>query len=439
MKIFNDNRNNIKSHKKNISCNFELPPTYKISKKEEFLDKTKSSLETLLEIIKNSEMSLLTINIPNNKLIKTLLLKLIKNLNYLLEEQNSEIDYFKKRISKKRNILQNQIFIDYKNEQLKKKQYVKGKKINIYNLNSELILLKLLNFKIENDIELINNKLYILTNDDNYLDEDKKYLNMKEKMSGKAGQLQARKQILVKPKQYPLVNKLLNKKIDKISKIFEELVSSKKSENEEIENTINDLNKLENKIIIKNGKIKKESKRLYKNLNIERMNENLNKIIEKYNKNKVGVDKIKKYNDNIIIVETESYKDDVNNSSSFIDSSSLSSFSIKNTNHIKNDFNQSHINLNFNLNINLYKIYHFQDKMAYYSERNDKKEKFHFLYDIKRKKGLSSTKALKTFTFNIIKDNLKTHSKNNENKFNNINYFDKENEIYNEKEYHITV
>ena len=134
MKIFKTRNNKRNSNKKCISCNLGLESSYKPSIKEVFLYNNISSLEKLLRIIKNFQISILTnTKKPNNKYVKTLLLKLIQNLNYLINEQNSEMIYLEKTISQKKITLQNQIFIDYKNDQPNNNISLEGKKLNTKN------------------------------------------------------------------------------------------------------------------------------------------------------------------------------------------------------------------------------------------------------------------------------------------------------------------
>jgi len=437
MKIFKTRNNKRNSNKKCISCNLELESSYKPSIKEVFLYNNISSLEKLLTIIKNFQISILTnIKKPNNKYVKTLLLKLIQNLNYLINEQNSEMIYLEKTISQKKITLQNQIFIDYKNDQPNNNISLEGKKSNIFNLNSELGLLQILNFKAENDIQQINNLMFKITNDYNYLNVYRKYLSIEEKEN-----------ICINPKFYPFINLLLTKQLNEARQKFKIYEDAKKYQNEEIENTINEMTKFQNYLINKkleylNDKelIKEESNEFSKSLTLNKINENINEIISKYNKYK-GEENKENYNDNIIIIETESKNDDEDSDSNNFNSSEFSSFSIiKKNKNIKNN-NQPYANLNFNLNINFYKIYHFQENMKYNSERNNKNI-ITFLNNIKIKKGLSSTGSLPHLMINAIKDKSNPNSRNNKSKLNDINYIDKYNSNSNEilsKEYLMTI
>ena len=206
---------NFKSRK--FSCNFELEPFY-FSKHEKYLNRQKSGLETILGEIKNCELAILTnTEKPINKIIKKLLIKLKKNLNYLDEEENAELNYYENINTKKKNILYNQMFIDCRSEQWKNNtNFISGKKINMYNLSSELFFLKTLNFKAENDIKQINNNITKITNDYNYLNLCTKYVSIEEKEN-----------LCIHPKYYPLISKILKKQIDNIRSQFELKLSAK--------------------------------------------------------------------------------------------------------------------------------------------------------------------------------------------------------------------
>ena len=409
-------------------CHLESEP-YFISKIEKYLIRQKSSLETLIGEIKNCEIALLTNNEnPTYKIIKKLLIKLKRNLSYLAEDENSELQYYEKIVSKKKIALQNQMFIDYRTEQGKNSKYFSKKKINMNNLSSELFLLKTLNFKVENDIKKINNNITKITNDYNYLNLCKKYLSIEEKEN-----------ICIHPKYYPFINKILKKQIDDIRNKFEIKLASKKENNQNLIKSINySLNK--NDYINKKEIIKKDNKTLCKSLSLNKINNNnIDNIISTFNKIKKDKKKEKEkygnYGDNIIIVDTESnYYNDINisneissNSNSQYTSEISSSINEDNINknlNIKNII-KPHINLNINFNLHLDKISHFQeDYLVYNSQRNKnnkdinnyKKDKDNciFLNNIKERKGLSS-KALPNFMVNTVQEKNNKISRNKEN------------------------
>ena len=436
-------RNKNQNFKSGIfSSNFEIKPYFlsKYEKHEKYLNRQKSDLETLLGEIKNCELAILTsAEKPIYKIIKKLLTKLKKNLNYLAEEENAELNYYENINSKKKTTLQNQMFIDYRNEKWKNNNFFSEKKINMYNLSSELFLLKTLNFKAENDIKLINNNITKLSNDYNYLNLCIKYVSIEEKEN-----------ICIHQKYYPFINKLLKKQLDDIRNQFELKLSAKK---ENIQNIIQSKNK--NYLINKNeGYIfKKEApKEYHKSFSPNIMdNNNIYNIISIYNKIKKDKKKEKEkygnYGDNIIIVDTESnYYNDINISDDKISksnslysseiSSSINDIRISNNIDIKNII-KPHINLNINFNLNLDKISQFQEHIVYNSQRNknnkdiDKdidKENNIFNINYRRKeKRLSSIGPLPNFMVNLIQEKNNKISRNNENISYKIKSFDRHN------------
>ena len=382
----------------------ELISFSKSVQKDDSSSNNKSNLVTLLEIIKNFEVSFFTTSQkPSKKDIKTLLIKFNQNLNYLLKEQNSEMIYLKKAVYKKRLLLQSQIFIDYRNDQKKNNKYKKkkGKKINLYNLNSELGLLKLLNFKAENDIKEISNIIlktfHVINNFNSCMDKEEK--------------------IFMLPKYYPIITKILKKEKTNIRNIFKKSISDKKIQNAEIEKISIEILHLKNSISSKkNGdknnkeKIKEEEiKKVIKHLKINKSsNDIINSIIAKYNIKNVE-EMEEQYNDNIIIIDSESCSEDKNCDSSSLNSSTINSNSIEEERsiYIKTDIEPKIKNIN--LNLNLSKIIPCNENMQYNSERNSKNN-ISSLYNSEKTKELSSQNSLHYLMINPIND--KANSKN---------------------------
>ena len=101
------------------SLSFNISDKDKKNEKERYLYNYKSNLITLLATIKNYQISILTdYKTHSFKDIKNILLKLIQNLQRFKKEQISDIIIWEQAITNKRNSLQNQIFIDYKKDQL---------------------------------------------------------------------------------------------------------------------------------------------------------------------------------------------------------------------------------------------------------------------------------------------------------------------------------
>jgi hypothetical protein len=359
---------------------------------------------------------------------------------YLVKEQKSEKDKLEKAISTKKSQIQSQMLSDYRNDKTKtNNKYNKSKIVNVVNLKSEIELLKILNFKAENDIKQVNNMIFKITNDYNYLKVCMKYLSIDEKEN-----------LCLQPKYYPFISKILSKQIDDIRNKYKLILSTIDLQKEELEKAKYDIIKIK-KIFIRERACKEiineESKQSKRSLSKENINKNFNDCITLHKKKDKQDKKRKKekyiqYDDNIIIVETDSS----NSLSEAINSSSMSSYSTNKNKHnkisIKNLINPN-INVNINLNLHFNKDYNATDNIAYNTQRNKKekeKDNLLFLYNAKRKKGLSSTDSLPYLMINNIKNSV-PHSRNNKSKLNNISLFDKNasnsNEIIN-KEYLIT-
>jgi hypothetical protein len=128
-----------------------------IDNEEQVLFSHKSSLETLLNIIKDFQLEYLSKNFnksKNNKIsTKQMITSLKDSLNIMLNEKNKKLDY-----------IQNKNEMTKKNVQSKLFPYIEEMKINKYNLSlenknyfiSEKNQLELLNFQIKNEIEKTN-------------------------------------------------------------------------------------------------------------------------------------------------------------------------------------------------------------------------------------------------------------------------------------------
>ena len=155
----------------NYSLNQRIPYSYReplfqktsnrkcssIDNEEQVLFSHKSSLETLLNIIKDFQLEYLSKNFnksKNNKIsTKQMITSLKDSLNIMLNEKNKKLDY-----------IQNKNEMTKKNVQSKLFPYIEEMKINKYNLSlenknyfiSEKNQLELLNFQIKNEIEKTN-------------------------------------------------------------------------------------------------------------------------------------------------------------------------------------------------------------------------------------------------------------------------------------------
>ena len=441
--MLNKERNyKIPPRKKNVSRNIESVALTRLKQKKQYFNPKKYVIETLLGEIKNCQIYMLTNpEKPTNKNIKNLLKKLNKNLKFLEKEKNTEKKILAKSISVKKTQLKNLILSDYYNDQTKNNKYLNNnKKINLINLKSEIELLKTLNFKAENDIKQINNMILKLSNDYHYLNLCMKYLSIDNKEN-----------LCLQPKYYPFISKVLHKQIEDSRSKYKLIATAKKIQNEEIESTKNDISNLKDHLtnIKKDNKeeIIEESKEYSKTFTLNKINYNINNIISKYNKKedpeKIS-EKFEQFNDNVIIVDASSKSNSI--SDDFHSSLLSPSYSTKNKKNKKitiKNLIQPKINVNINLNLHFDKSYHLNEHMVYNSERNYKekeKDNFLFLYNSKRKKGLSSTDSLPYLMAGNIK-NSKKSSRNDKSKFKYKEFFDKNvsnsNEILN-KEYLIT-
>lgn len=157
-----NNLNYNKNNFKRININKERDE-YNFIKKDSFsLFNRKIFLQKLLNLIKLSQIDIISysskncqtenINQNNFKKIKTNLISLTKDLNILFQNYTNKKNILEKEINNNKKTLINEIFGGNQNS------------INdLINFNKELFHLKILNFKIENQIELtkITNKIKI--------------------------------------------------------------------------------------------------------------------------------------------------------------------------------------------------------------------------------------------------------------------------------------
>ena len=206
--LFNPN-NIISSRISNVSF---------LLKNQEFIHSHKTSLEILLYIIKSAQISFLSNS--NIKKIKNLLIELKKNLDEISIQQNLKLSYFEQEITKKKTTLKKYMFEDNQDEL----EFGDKRKINYQKLKSEIDLLKLQNFSIEQKIEEIQNKIKKMNKDYNYMKLCIPYNYFDEKEI-----------FCVKQKYFPLIIKLLNKQINDNRKTFDKTIFAKQEQNEEME------------------------------------------------------------------------------------------------------------------------------------------------------------------------------------------------------------
>ena len=399
-----------------ISCPLKLD--IKISSNNlEKLISHKLSLELLLSEIKTSEIAILSNSGESiNKNILSVLLDLKKELKIMHEEKKTKLNKLKDEITNKKIILQRQIFNVNKNEPSKspKENIENDKKITKNNINSELSLLKALDFIAENYINQIDSIILKKTNDYNYLKLCMEYTSIEEKEI-----------ICLEPKYEPLITKILHKEIFDKRKKFKLVVSAKQYQNDELENTNQNLAQLKKFIEKKkNGYvdnkevIPEESKEFTQSITLNRMNNNINNLMNIYN-NQRQMEDI--YNDNIIIIDN--LDDESFNSNAKSNSSKKENKDADINNKISKLIN---LNMNINFNVNFDKFFG-NNYLLYNSERTNN-DIINLLNTNKKKKGLSSTGSLPNIPMNSIRDDsievsINDQSKNKINETNSISKY----------------
>ena len=189
-----------------------------LSKSQEFIHSHKTSLEILLYIIKSAQISFLSNS--NNKKIKNLLIELKKNLDEIFIQQNLKSSYFEQEITKKKTTLKKYMYEENQDEL----GFGNKRKIDYQKLKSEIDLLKLQNFSIEQNIEEIQSKIKKMNKDYNYMKLCIPYNYFDEKEI-----------FCVEQKYFPLIIKLLNKQINDNKKKFDKIIFTKQEQNEEME------------------------------------------------------------------------------------------------------------------------------------------------------------------------------------------------------------
>lgn len=195
------------------------------SKKEEILFSHKSSLEILLGIIKNSQISFLSNisfqkNLSKKKEIKEILMDFKDNLNSIFKEQKTKSRFFESQFIKQKSFVQEEIFENH------------SKNKNYQNLKNEIEQLRILNFKAINEIRLIQNlamKTYLINQ---YLNKNIiKYVEEKEMN-------------VLQPKNNTIINKILHRENIETKKHFKYIVAIKQRQEEEIHRIVKSIEQL---------------------------------------------------------------------------------------------------------------------------------------------------------------------------------------------------
>lgn len=230
------------------------------SKRAEFLHYHKISIEVLLDKIKYCQFQILSHPLKSKyEYYKKILIELKENLESILNEEKLKAELLNKKISEIKRPLQNELYIENKNGQ-EKTAYNK----NIQSLKSEVKLLKMLNFKVENYIKYINNMILIKKDENNYLNLCMEYPFVEEKII-----------MCIQQKYLTLINRILQHQMSNSLEKFKLIVSLKQYQNNEIEDINKNITKIRNLISIKkNGYIDKnkiiqeESKEFSNNISI---------------------------------------------------------------------------------------------------------------------------------------------------------------------------
>jgi hypothetical protein len=278
--------------------------------KEEILFSNKSQKDILLSLIKSAQVSLLSsLNQKSNNFqlkkrnsfYKNLLLDLKKNLSFAINEKNISKSYYENNI---KNI----------QLQIQKNYDIFNKK----NEENELSKLKILNFKIENDIleaDFIIEKTQKLIS----------YLKITKIFP------EENREIFLKNKNE--IDKILNVKVKKGKELLKELITKKLKQNENIK------------------KLKEEIIEIKQDLGLKNSIESTDIILEETSENRVfsNFNSISNKDDNVV---DKSNKDNIE-SKIFNNDINAQRQSFLETNNVNKVFN---LNMNINFNINLHDI-----------------------------------------------------------------------------------
>ena len=356
---------------------------YSVSEKEEDFIVQKQNLKQILSNIKTIQVSFLCdTNSEKNgkKKIKNLLEDMKEFLTIILKQKNKKYNILIDSYNLKVEEMQMKIFSPKNNRNLLKLNTSNNqsfsREINEKYFNDELTQLKIMNFKLENDIQQIE---YIL--------QMKSDLQFLLKNNEKHHTPENFKEIICRSqKEYPLVSRILHKKAVETRKFFTYVVSMKTFQNLEIDDLQNSINKLKN-IILREGKyvdsqdvIEEESHDYNSNIT--------NAIEQTLSKTKIN---------------------DVSNIKLNDVSDIINSFCANQKKLDINDF-QKFLNLNMNINVNINLNKNEINTNEYETDRKSHKKRNSIIYeiskDIKKNKN-SSTGALPQIITKTLRDKFK--------------------------------
>jgi hypothetical protein len=207
----------------------------------------KTSLETLLNEIKNREVAILSEAKLNQNIIKTVLSELAIQLKCMLELKYVKLKNTKKALTESKNELKKQqnglTKVNISNSKNKNRIYS--------NYITELTLLKNMNFTTEYYIKYIDNLTSKITFELDYLRVSPEWAYKAEKEI-----------YCFKEKYFQVVNNLLKKQIEKVKNKYKLIELEKQSRNEEIERVSKNLALLKNDISPKHNEYKDENKEI---------------------------------------------------------------------------------------------------------------------------------------------------------------------------------
>ena len=374
-KIKNGNKNAERRCKSSFNeLNYSEP-----TNKEDTLLHHKSSLNNLLNTIKKSLFSIFSNSIKDkNKSNKNLLKELKENLNSLLIDKNSTLKFYGEAFSNKKCSLQNELFFENKIE-INKNKYkcINSKKINnmnIKNLKLEIDTLKIINFKVENDIKEIENEIVKKIDEQNYLSFCTPNSNLEKKEISCA-----------QPKYDSIVTSLLHKQLTIKRKKFKSTVSKKQNKIDDIDSIKQSIASLRKSVLKKKSRytenkeviIEDYSNEFTRSLDSKINNDNVNNIITSFNKDQTNNERIEGNNVNLKYSNANASDNGNENSKNSEDESNDSYvLSISSYDEQKKDMNininKNIINLNINLNLNSDQInvYQFPENIDYNTDRN---------------------------------------------------------------------
>ena len=174
--IYHINKQVLNHRERILSFNCNLEPSA-FNESDDILSSRKSSLETLLALIKNCQLDYISNKSSKKSYLsntKQILSFLKDNLKSNLNEKNKAYDFLKNKNELKKKELQEKIFSESVN--------MTDMGSDVAKINSEKDQLKLLNFQIENEIKnadfLISQKSNLAHNKENkevfcnYINED---------------------------------------------------------------------------------------------------------------------------------------------------------------------------------------------------------------------------------------------------------------------------